>query len=133
MKKIRLTERDLHNIVAESVNRIISELDWRTYDNAKNKANKDLSNSDDEEFTKKRTRQRNAFDKMSTDKMYKQYGVKPKDVDDVSYWLMGGRKGENEDPSKTKIARAKRMVKDYNKHKAGESEYVKGKGWKNKK
>lgn len=38
MRKIKLTEKDLHNIIAESVNRVISELDWRTYANASDKA-----------------------------------------------------------------------------------------------
>ena len=39
MKKIvRLTEGDLHNIIRESVNNIIQELDWRTYANAANKS-----------------------------------------------------------------------------------------------
>ena len=31
---IRLTEKDLHNIIKESVNNILSELDWKTYQNA---------------------------------------------------------------------------------------------------
>ena len=38
MKKIvRLTESDLHRIIKESVNNIITELDWKTYANAANK------------------------------------------------------------------------------------------------
>lgn len=39
MKKIvRLTEGDLHNIIRESVNNIIQELDYKTYGNAANKS-----------------------------------------------------------------------------------------------
>ena len=39
MKKIvRLTEGDLHRIVKESVNKVLTELDWKTYQNAANKA-----------------------------------------------------------------------------------------------
>ena len=40
MKKqiIRLTESDLHNIIKESVNNILTELDWRTLSNAEDKA-----------------------------------------------------------------------------------------------
>lgn len=36
MKKqiIRLTEEDLHNIISESVKKVITELDWKTYMNA---------------------------------------------------------------------------------------------------
>jgi hypothetical protein len=33
-KLIRLTESDLHRIVKESVNRVLTELDWKTYMNA---------------------------------------------------------------------------------------------------
>lgn len=36
---IRLTEGDLHKIIKESVKNIISELDWKTYQNARRKAN----------------------------------------------------------------------------------------------
>jgi hypothetical protein len=37
-KIIRLTESDLHNIVKESVNKVLTELDWKTYQNAAKKA-----------------------------------------------------------------------------------------------
>ena len=43
MKKkqlIRLTESDLHNIIKESVNNILTELDWRTLASAEEKAHK---------------------------------------------------------------------------------------------
>ena len=36
-KLIRLTEGDLHRIIKESVNNILTELDWKTYQNAANK------------------------------------------------------------------------------------------------
>lgn len=37
---IRLTEGDLHKIIKESVNNILSELDWKTYANAGKEASK---------------------------------------------------------------------------------------------
>lgn len=37
-KLVRLTESDLHRIVKESVNRVLTELDWKTYANAARKA-----------------------------------------------------------------------------------------------
>ena len=37
-KKIKLTESDLHKIIKESVNQILTELDWRTAVSAANKA-----------------------------------------------------------------------------------------------
>lgn len=35
---IKMTESDLHQIIKESVNRILTELDWKTYANAARKA-----------------------------------------------------------------------------------------------
>ena len=35
---IRLTESDLHNIVKEFVNKVLTELDWKTYASASDKA-----------------------------------------------------------------------------------------------
>ena len=37
-RKIRLTESDLHNIICESVENILSELDWKTNRNAARKS-----------------------------------------------------------------------------------------------
>jgi len=34
MRRIRLTEGQLHNVIRESVSQILNELDWKTYDNA---------------------------------------------------------------------------------------------------
>lgn len=31
---VKITESDLHKIVKESVNKVLTELDWRTYANA---------------------------------------------------------------------------------------------------
>ena len=39
-RTIKLTENDLHRVIKESVNTILSELDWRTYQSAYEKPNK---------------------------------------------------------------------------------------------
>lgn len=77
---IRLTESDLHQMVKESVNKILSELDWRTYASANEKATnqfldkvrdgvpfEDLKND-------KRARQANSFRKASVDALNKKFG-----------------------------------------------------------
>ena len=46
MAKIKLTESELHRIVKESVQEVLKELDWRTYDNAKVKALDKADNTD---------------------------------------------------------------------------------------
>jgi hypothetical protein len=37
MRRVRLTEGQLHNVIRESVNQILNELDWKTYYNAAHK------------------------------------------------------------------------------------------------
>ena len=55
MKKIvRLTESDLHGIIRNSVNKILSELDWRTYANAANKSSDRAAEYDDKANAKGR-------------------------------------------------------------------------------
>ena len=86
-KLIRLTESDLHRIVKESVNKVLTELDWRTYANAAKKSGdeaigriksgekfSDLKN--DKDFTK-RARQHNAFRNQAVQgsrEKFKDYG-----------------------------------------------------------
>ena len=42
-QRIRLTESELHRLIKESVNNILSELDWKTYANAAKKRYKQAS------------------------------------------------------------------------------------------
>lgn len=56
---IRLTESDLHNLVKESVNKILTELDWRTMASASKKA-KERGDDREEKFAKGAT---DAFNK----------------------------------------------------------------------
>ena len=37
MRRIRLTEGQLHHVIRESVSQILNEIDWKTYDNASRK------------------------------------------------------------------------------------------------
>jgi hypothetical protein len=46
-KLVRLTEDDLHRIIKESVNNILTELDWKTYANAADKRRKQGKNAYD--------------------------------------------------------------------------------------
>lgn len=41
---IKMTESDLHKIVTESVNKVLTELDWRTYASAAKKGMLKFSN-----------------------------------------------------------------------------------------
>ena len=53
MRRIRLTEGQLHHVIRESVNNILNELDWKTYNNAFEKKYKRMQNKDDmDEFNR---------------------------------------------------------------------------------
>ena len=59
-KLIRLTESDLHRIVRESVNNVLTELDWKTYMNA---AKKDWENGNEERAERFAAAAEDAFNK----------------------------------------------------------------------
>lgn len=92
MKKIRLTEQDLHKIVKESVNRVLTELDWKTYQNAAKKAHlKALDDygdryggnpNYDKDKSSEYIRKSNNFSKAAEDAFNKEYGY-----DDGRYHL----------------------------------------------
>ena len=47
MRRVRLTEGQLHNVIRESVSQILNEIDWKTYDNAARKKYERMQNQDD--------------------------------------------------------------------------------------
>ena len=49
MRRVRLTEGQLHNVIRESVSQILNELDWKTYDNAERKRYHQMKNQDDDD------------------------------------------------------------------------------------
>ena len=53
MRRIRLTEGQLHNVIRESVNNILNEIDWKTYASAARKKDDQMKNPDDsDEFSR---------------------------------------------------------------------------------
>ena len=52
MRKIRLTEGQLHNVIRESVSQILNEIDWKTYDNAAKKRHKQMPNKNDIDYAR---------------------------------------------------------------------------------
>ncbi|MBO7419255.1 MAG: hypothetical protein J6U14_10040 [Bacteroidaceae bacterium] len=73
-QRIRLTESDLHRIVKESVNRILTELDWKTYQNAARKSDaRAWDNYDDENAFDYNMNRRGKFAKAAEDAFNRQY------------------------------------------------------------
>ena len=70
MRRIRLTEGQLHNVIRESVSQILNELDWKTYDNAfKKEAGRRVNQSDPDEHHKNLW----PFVDAKLDAIYRQY------------------------------------------------------------
>ena len=80
MKRIRrLTESDLHRIVKESVNGILTELDWRTADSAMIAAANDMF-TPSKPHNEKRMRQHDLFFKKRLEYMMEQYDLTKEQV-----------------------------------------------------
>lgn len=165
---IRLTENDLHNIVKESVNKVLTELDWKTKMNYvmgrqkqcdeayrqgdENGARKYWDKADDgiydvrDEFEKKYNGR--PFRNMKDDKF--RMGDINKNTGDIytsfnhgkcfnNYTSKNGNApdvyGYDNDyyldnfEDKNDVDTFRRMNKDVNNYRNGNSKYVKGKGW----
>lgn len=89
MKKlVRLTEGDLHNIIKESVNMVLTELDWKTYANA---AKKRYQQYEENPINKKAWDSSYDLNRMANDRFDNEY------VGNMKYATMGdkykGKKG----------------------------------------
>ena len=47
MRRVRLTEGQLHNVIREAVSQILNEIDWKTYENAAYKKARRMKNPGD--------------------------------------------------------------------------------------
>ncbi len=70
---IRLTESDLHKIIKESVNRILNEIDWRTYDLAAKTAEDAYIKAPSHEEKRVKQYQRDKFKNAAIARQNKQY------------------------------------------------------------
>ena len=84
MSKIRLTENQLHRVIKESVKKILTELDWKTYQNAAKKAHLkayDDYDKEDPNFEKYRNKS-SKFSDSATDSFMRDHGY-----DDGRYYM----------------------------------------------
>ena len=137
MKKlVRLNESDLHRVIKESVNKVLTDLDWRTYANAAKKAREQGRDS------------RWDFDRATERALDKQYGGHHLvSTDNETYQDFHTY---NDDPFSTNYDRAWRPLEGHEDFGSyadvhdskkpygnediadfvhGRSKYVKGKGW----
>ena len=113
-KLIRLTEQDLHRIVEESVNKILTELDWKTYANAARKCYDNAYADNSGRVTNKQELEKgNRLSHAANSAFEKQHGgttiSKASQPQEAGYY----------DPARN----------DYKKYMNGKSKYIQGQGW----
>lgn len=151
MKKIiRLTEGDLHRIVKESVSKVLTELDWRTYANAARKRAAQADSVDDIETRRRLGKKAYDLDRATERALKNQYGANS--VVDTKYDRQDFNTYDTNDPfnfSTDYSTRGAESYKEYdpyggpysddkNRYKGskeisdfvkGKNKYIKGQGW----
>ena len=84
-KLVRLTEGDLHRIVKESVNRVLTEMDWKTYANAGKKTRQQYKDSVDPLEREKLYNRYKEFEKMANGRFSDEY------IGDMKYDTFGDK------------------------------------------
>ena len=125
MAKIRLTESQLNQIITESVKNVLSELDWRTYQSAAEKAHKAYDNANDSYEKKRRETQRKNMFNKSQEMYSKQYGLEKFDAEEEKPLR------DRKEPTQGELKQASRRGKEMKDFFDGNQEYKNGK-WQNK-
>ena len=81
---LRLTENDLHKIIKESVNKILSELNWKTYDRA---SKQDYDPKRSERFARKLAKAHDEF--KNIDAEYKDGSYQDKQLNTDFHKFLG--------------------------------------------
>ena len=123
--KIKLTESQLKQIVNESVRNVLSELDWRTYQTAANKADHLSDKAEDDYEKQRRNIQRRKFQDKAGEMYSKQYNLKDFDANQTL------PQSERKQPSQGELKQASKRAKDINIFYQGNQEYKNG-SWQDK-
>ena len=152
---IKITESDIHKIVKESVNKVLTELDWRTYANAAKKRDaqiQQLGRDATDKGGNRLTHLRNNLDYAASDALTSKYAqrhnngyptnnadvytkngyqtVTTNNFDGNGRWSRGefnyDNKGNIDKQGYNMDSQMDNEVEDYMK---GKSKYIKGKGW----
>jgi len=113
-KLIRLTESDLHQIIKESVNKVLTELDWKTYANAARKRYDNAYADNSGRATNQQELEKgNQLSQAANNAFQKQHGGTT--INRASQPQQAGYY----DPARN----------DYQNYMNGKSKYVQGQGW----
>ena len=139
-KTIRLTESDLHRVIKESVKQCLTELDWKTYQNAAEKAYDRYLDNDDWKEADRADAFADAAERSFNDTYPRERGRFSHDMEydaprmtyDSPHGIASGFSGEGGSAEYYPLQRRGRVSKgemDFSNHLHGQSKYVKGKGW----
>lgn len=139
-RTIRLTEADLHRVIKESVKQCLTELDWKTYQNAAEKAYGRYLDNDDWKEANRADAFADAAERSFNDAYPSERGRfshdrengTPRMTYDSPHGVASGFSGEGGSAEYYPLQRRGRTSKgekDFSDHLYGQSKYVKGKGW----
>lgn len=119
---IRLTESDLKKMIQESVDMILAELDWRTYERAAELADDSANGTSDNYEKTRRINQRDAFRSAAKQRATSQYNLNRYDAN---------KDDDDFNPSQGELKNLSRRNKDVQNFYQDKQEYRDGK-WQNK-
>lgn len=127
-RTLRLTEGELRKVISESVRNVLSELDWKTYASARDKARYQADNPNMGRFDRtRRDNQARAFADMTHDVCDKQYGI-DKIRQKEKEWKLNN-KFQDYPHSNGDLKRFQRQADDIEDYIGNNVHYVSGKGW----
>ena len=116
--KVRLTESQLHNVIKESVKKILSELDWKTYANAEKKTRTTQGNTD--YWKEKGEKWFDAISKAADGKLRaKRFGNAAKDAFDRDFGYQRGEKWMDDDYQRVGMGGDFDATEEFGPHAAG--------------
>lgn len=129
-KVLRLTESELCQLVKESAQKVLSELDWRTYADAKKKARALADSSNIGKYEKKRREnQAKSFAQAAYDTSNKQYGIDK--IEKKRQDFEKENPGKEYSPSNGELKRMQKQADDVHNFYTNKQEYKNGK-WQDK-
>lgn len=106
MSRVKISEEQLKRVISESVANILSELDWRTYQSAADKAYKLADKLTNGYEARRREAQRNGFQKAAHTAFSRQYDLEDFDKNELL------PRAERKTPSQGELKRASKRFDD---------------------
>lgn len=129
-KKIKITQKELRNIIKESVNNLLTEMDWRSYEEFAKRAKEESEMEKNPYIQRKRKEQAKNFADMADKRRFSQYNLNPDDFKILNHEPKSGVSGYNPkyEKERRRVMRAgAQQYDDTNNYFGGKSMYKDGK------